>query len=51
MNNKSATWKIFINVYEKTQMSIFNYFISNMLHYDFIGISMTFSWLFEAYHT
>ena len=43
MNNKSATWKIFINVDDKAQKSIFNYFMPNMLHYDFIGISMTFS--------
>ena len=51
MNNKSATWKISINVDDKKQKSIFNYFMHNMLHYDYIGIFMTFSWLSESYHT
>lgn len=36
MNNKSATWKNFINVDDKVEKSNLNYFISNMLHYDFL---------------
>ena len=36
MNNKSATWKIFINVDAKVEKSNFNYFVINMLYYDFL---------------
>ena len=36
LNNKSATWKFSLNVDAKTEMSNLNYFMSNMLHYDFL---------------